>query len=153
MANRSVVHDLRDYLTGATQVPDTVIATPFDASQIVVGSLQKFSQSRSGYQVILKEVSGTANPRWLRDEWTVAIQVIGDDRGKYMECEQKLIDITYTLIGSNTVYIGDRAYLQFTSNQLPQFVGHMDNSRPVFSSTIRFVVEGLKDEYNRKALC
>ena len=151
---KSVTHDLRDYLGGITTSPDSVIATPFDPNLIVVGNLREFDEVNSnGVQVILKEASGSANPKWLRDSWTVSIQVAGVDRSTYMQCEQLLGEVTHSLIGSPTLFIGDRAYVQFSSNQLPQFVGYLDNSVPIFSSAISFIVEGMVDEYNRKALC
>lgn len=155
MAYKSVVHDLRDYLAGLTTAPDTVIDDPFNGDQIVLGVLQQFDQNPNfnGIQVILKEVNGVANPKWLRDAWTVSIQVIGENSAKYSECESLIGDITFALVGSNTVYVGNRAYVQLSSSQLPQFVGYLDNSKPLFSSTIDFIVEGLTDEYNRKALC
>lgn len=154
--SKSVVHDLRNYLVGATVSPDSVITTPFNQHQIFVGTIKGFSEispSANGLQVLIQEAGGVANPKWVRDSWTVSIQAIGENRTKYMQCEELLRDVIHTLIGSPTRYIGDRAYVQFSSNQLPQFVGYLDNSRPLFSSTIGFVVEGLKDEYNRKALC
>lgn len=153
MAYKSVVQDLRDYLSGFTTAPDTVIETPFEGDQIITGAMQEFRPSFNGLQVILKEASGIANPKWLRDSWTVSIQVIGENSAKYSECESLIGDVTFTLVGSNTIYVGNRAFVQMTSNQLPQFVGYLDNSKPLFSSTINFVVEGLTDEYNRKALC
>jgi hypothetical protein len=153
MANRSVVHDLREYLGGITNAPDSVIDVAIPIKHIVVGGLQQWLPKYDSIQVILKEISGIANPKWLRDEWTIGVQVIGEDRANYMDCESILGDVIYSLVGSNTIYIADRAYVQITSNQLPQFVGYLDNSRPVFSSTLNFVVEGLTDEYNRKALC
>lgn len=155
MAYKSVVHDLRNYLGGLTSAPDTVIGTPFEADQILLGALQTFDSNPNfnGLQVILKEASGIANPKWLRDSWTVSIQVIGENSAKYSECESLIGEVTFALVGSNTIYIGNRAFVQITSNQLPQFVGYLDNSKPLFSSTIDFVVEGLTDEYNRTALC
>lgn len=154
--NKSVVHDLRDYLVGATSSPDSVIETPFNINQIFVGSIREFSEvspSANGLQVVLQEAGGIANPKWVRDSWTVSIQAIGENRAKYIECEQLLTGIVHSLIGAPTRYIGDRAYVQLSSDQLPMFVGYLDNSKPLFSSTISFVTEGLKDEYNRKALC
>jgi hypothetical protein len=153
MTYRSVVHDLREYLGGVTTSPDSVIQSPIPLKHIVVGGLQPWLPKYDNLQVILKEVVGIANPYWLRDTWTIGVQVIGEDRGNYMECESLIGDVIYSLVGSNTLYIEDRAYVQITSNQLPQFVGYLDNSRPVFSATLNFVVEGLTDEYNRKALC
>ena len=153
---QSVVHDIRDYLGGSTSSPDSVINTPFDPNRIYVGVMREFNEvpaSANGVQVVLREGSAQANPKWVRDSWTVSIQVIGADRSKYMECEQLIGEITHSLIGVPTRYIGDRAFVQFSSNQLPQFVGYFSNSKPIFSSTISFVVEGLSDEYNRKALC
>lgn len=155
MAYKSVVDDLRDYLGGLTAAPDTVIAEAFNPDQIVVGGIQEFTPytNFNGTQVVLQGVNGAANPKWLRDSWIISIQVIGEDRGKYAECEALLAEIVFSLVGSNTIYIGNRAYVQMSSNQLPQFIGYLDNSQPIFSSTITFVVEGLTDEYNRKALC
>lgn len=151
----SVVHDLRSYLAGLTTNPDSVIVSSFNKDRIVVGSIREFNElptSANGVQVVLREASGIANPKWVRDEWTVSIQVIGENRAKYSECEALIGEVTFTLVGSNTRYIGDRAYVQFGSRQLPQFVGYLDNSKPLFSSTVSFVVEGLSDEYNRQAL-
>jgi len=153
MAYTSIVQDLRKYLGGLTVPPDSVMAVPFDSSRVLTGSLQEFREGFDGLQIVLREASGVANPRWLRDYWTVSIQVIGENRSKYEEAEQLIGEVTFSLVGSDTVYVGDRAFVQFTSNQLPQFIGYLDNSKPLFSSTISFVVEGLKDEYNRKALC
>ena len=155
MVYKSVTHDLREYLAGTTSTPDTVIDTPFDGDKIIIGALQRFGPNRGfdGVQVVLREASGIANPKWLRDSWTVSIQVIGENSTKYKECEELIGAITFSLVGSNTIYIGNRAYVLITSNQLPQFVGYLDNSKPLFSSTIDFIVEGLTDEYNRQALC
>lgn len=153
---QSVVHDLRDYLGGLTVSPNSVITTPLNAEAIFVGVMREFDEvpeSANGVQLVVREASAIANPKWLRDSWIVSLQVVGANRGKYMACEQLIGEATHSLIGSPTRYIGDRAYVQFTSNQLPQFVGYFDNSKPIFSSTVSFVVEGLTDQYNRKALC
>lgn len=153
---QSVVHDLRSYLAGLTTSPDSVIATPFNESQIFVGLMREFDEvasSADGLQLVLREASSIANPKWIRDQWTVGLQMVGVDRSRYMACEQLIGEVLHSLIGSPTRYIGDRAYVQFTSNQLPQFVGHLSDSKPVFSATVSFIVEGLVDEFNRKALC
>lgn len=153
---QSVVHDLRSYLAGLTTSPDSVIAAPFNVDQIFVGTLREFDEvaaSANGVQLVIREGTAQANPKWVRDSWVVSLQVLGVDRSKYMECEQLLGEVAHSLIGSPTLFIGQRAYVQFSSNQLPQFVGYLDNSRPIFSATLSFVVEGLQDEYNRKALC
>lgn len=153
MSYRSVTHDLREYLGGITLPPDSVITSPFDVNQVFLGAIREFVQGMPDVQVVIREVSGKPNPKWMRDEWIVGVQTLGKDASKYMECENTLGEIVHSLVGSPTVYIGDRAYVQFGSNQLPMFVGYLDNSKPLFSATITFVVEGLEDKYNRKALC
>lgn len=154
MRYKSVTHDLRNYLGGLTSSPDSIITTPIPSKHIVLGNLQQFYAGNNfeGAQIILKEIIGDANPKWVRDEWSVSVQVIGENRSKYDTCEALIGETIFSMLGSGSIYIGDRVYVHMKSNQLPRFVGHLDNSKPVFSATLDFVVEGVKDEYNRKAM-
>lgn len=151
---RSVTHDLRDYIGGQTVSPDSVIINPLPVNHILVGSSQPFSSGNNfeGVQIILKEVMGEPNPKWVRDSWIVSVQALGEDRSKFMKCEDLIGSVIFNMVGNGPLYIGDRVYVQMSSNQLPKFVGYLDNSKPMFSATLDFVVEGTKDDYNRKAM-
>ena len=138
--------DLRLHLIAEGVVP---------AGQVFVNSLPDFSSLSSNidYLVCVKASTGLANPKWLRDEWFVAFQVLGRDRSKSQIAEAKIWEIFNVMIGSPNVEIGDVVYLQFNSSSMPQFMGSLDNSQPLYSTTINFVAEGLKEVGNRQPLC
>lgn len=153
---RSIEDDLIDYLAGLTEDPDSVISDKFNESRFIVGAMREFvdlPDSASGVQTVVRISTGQANPKWIRDTYFVDVLVIGQDRSKYKECEEEIHNLSYTLLGSNVIYVGNRAYVQFNNEELPHFAGYFEDSMPLFSTTMNFVVEGLEDEYNRKALC
>lgn len=153
MAFKSVVQDMRNYLGGLTLAPDSVNTDPIDPAHIVIGMKQQFASRHNGIQVVLNVAAAIANPKWLRDEYTLSIQVYGQDSTYIQQCEQMIDKAVKSLLGVPTRYINDSAYVQFNSSQLPAFVGYLDNSIPIYSATVSFVVEGLTDETYRKALC
>lgn len=152
----SLDDDLVQYLIGETTSPDSVIDTPFSEHQIFVGALIEdvdLHSSANGVQVALKKMIGSANSKWLRDQWTLEINAIGSNREKYRDTETLITNVVYTLLGHPTIYIGDTAYLQFNATFLPRFVGYYEGSKPLFNSTMTVVAEGLVDKFNREALC
>lgn len=156
MAYIQIEKNLIDYLTGETEAPDSVLEDKLERSLFVIGAMREFedmSPLANGLQVVVRLSSGQANPKWLRDLWFVTFQVIGQDRSKYVEAEQLIQEVFNTFLGSDTLYLGDRAYVQFNSQEMPRFAGYFEDSKPLFSTTINFVVEGLEDKHNRKALC
>lgn len=151
-----VEDQLIDYLIGSTESPDSVISTEFNPSRFLVGAMREFedlADDADGVQLFLRTTTAQANPKWLRDTYFVNIQCIGEGPHKYEEAFSFIYEVFHTLLGSDTLYLGDRAYVQFNSEDLPRFAYYLDNSKPVFVANINFVVEGLQDEFNRKALC
>jgi hypothetical protein len=150
-----VLSTLTDYLTGNTSSPDSVISQPFTQNLFVIGTMRDFSdvdETYNGVQVISRIIGNNPNPKWLRDFYTIAVQVIGKDRSKYIECENLIHDIFDTLHGSDNLIFGNSAYFQFTSDEGPYFVSYYEDSMPLFTFILRFYVDGLEDKNNRKAL-
>ena len=150
-----VLDKLTDYLTGNTVSPDSVISQPFDSNLFVIGTMRDFAdvnESYNGIQVVSRIVSINPNPKWLRDFYSIAIQVIGKDRSKYIECEDLIHEIFSTLHSSDNLIFGNSAYFQFTSDEGPHFVAYYEDSMPLFTSILQFYVDGLEDKNNRKAL-
>lgn len=155
MAYTSTIEDLRRYLSGLTTSPDSVIASMFEEQHFMLGAMREFQDlgaDANGVQVVLKESTGIANSKWLRDEWFISVQAVGQDRGKYKQCEDLIHGVFNSLLGSDTLYLGDRAYVQMNSDDMPRFVGYLENSMPIFTASLNFVVEGLTDIHNREAL-
>lgn len=152
----SLDDDLVRYLIGDTVAPDSVIATPFSSRQLFVGALVEdvdLHPSANGVQAALKKTIGSANSKWLRDQWSLDVNAIGSDRSKYRDTETLITNIVHTLLGHPTIYIGDVAYLQFNATFLPRFIGYYEGSKPLFNSTLTIVAEGLVNKFNREKLC
>lgn len=148
--------DLVRYLIGDTQAPDSVIVTPFNPNQVFIGALIEdvdLHPSCDGVQIALKKLIGSANSKWLRDQWTLEINAIGSNRSKYQATETLIYNTVHTLLGHSTIRIGDTAYVQFNATFLPRFVGYYEGSKPLFNATLTVVAEGLVDKFNREALC
>lgn len=153
-----VLENLASYLSGQTQSPDSVFdKDPFNYAQMRIGSWVEFDELSSqadGIQLVFNIIpGGEMNPKWLRDRYIINIQTLGVDKSKYIESESLLNDVFYTFLGGKTLYFGDSAYFQFTSDEGPAFRGYLDNSKPMFAAVITFYVDGLTDKENRKALC
>lgn len=144
---------LRRYLVGDTVAPESIITTPYDANQIKLGSLPDRFDSGLEVACSIEIINYTPNPKWLRDDVRVGIKTLGADASKYLQSRDLIFNIFNELLGGPNLYIEDSVYFQFTSGNAPTFVGYREDSKPLFSATLDFVVDGKNDLFNRKALC
>lgn len=139
-------YDMANYLVTQNIVP---------TGMIFVNALPDFQtvSSNIDYMACVKVVNGSANPKWLRDMWVLSFQVLGRTKDQSETAEKKTWEIFNKLLGSNNITVSNQIYLQFNSAMMPSFIGYLDNSQPLYSCHIQFVVEGLDDVGNRIPLC
>lgn len=144
------------YITPSQDIRETLIADGLVSQEQIYFDFLPDPQTAYGNPNIVATVlqtGGNSNPRWLRDEIFLSIQVIGKDRNQVGECRNKIWELYNALLGRPTFIKGDYAYLQFNSVNTPTFVGYQENSKPLFTCSISLVRESQVKEGNRDPLC
>lgn len=143
------------YITPVQDIRDTLIADGLVASDQIYFDFLPDPSTNANYNVIatVVQTGGSSNPRWLRDEVFLSIQVMGKSRSDTEASRNKIWELYNALIGRNTFQVGDYVYTQFNSTTIPTFVGYQDNSKPLYTCSISVVREAQVKEGNREPLC
>lgn len=113
-------------------VIDLGVAT---AGEVVVG--QRTEVIDNDYQIVVRSISGTANPKWLFDDFTFSFLVIGSDRSKQAIVDQKIWQLHDALLGLGRQVYGNNSYQQFNIETTPNFIGlSQDNAKPQYIMTM-----------------
>ena len=104
------------------------------------------------FYTVVRLVAGVPNPRWARDNITVAIQVMGANQSQLITCRDQIWNIYNHLLGADNIEQDGYTYFQFTSQEIPNFVGYLENAKPLYTSSISFVREAQTKEGNRDVI-
>lgn len=145
MSYISPVQDIRSTLITEGIVTSSQIYFDFlpDASTV----------SDTNFVSTVIQTGGNSNPRWLRDDIFLTIQVMGKDRSTTEESRNKIWEMYNALVGRPTFQLGNYVYTQFNSVNIPTFVGYQENSKPLYTCSISVVREAQVKEGNRDPLC
>ena len=122
---------------------------------VFVDNRPEWTSVNPDYDVItiLRMTTAQPNPRWLRDTITCTIQVMGRTNQDQLEARNHTWDVFNKLLGRDTFTRDNYTYLQFVSQEMPTFVGYLENGTPLYTCSITFVREAQVKEGNRDVLC
>lgn len=102
---------------------------------------------------LVRMVAAVPNPRWARDNITVTIQVAGQKQQNLIQCRNHIWEVFNKLLGSPNLDLDGYTYFQFTSQEMPNLVGYLENGQPLYTASVSFVREAQTKEGNRDVIC
>ncbi|WP_290738417.1 hypothetical protein [Haliea sp.] len=110
--------------------------------------LQSELQNDPDYILVVRMINGTPNPRFLRDDITIVMQVVCYKRDKITQARDYAWSVYNKLLGAYNIELNGYTYFQFTSQQMPNLVS-IDSESSLYTSTLSFVREAQNKEGNR----
>lgn len=146
MSYKTTTEDLAAYLL-------TVFPTKLSQNNVRLDAAEIFNNlPNQTTQVVFRRITDVPNPKWARDEVTIAIQVMGKDKSRKLEASDLIWDITNHITAMDNLVTGDRTLFQIRCLSQPTFLDYQDNTVPVFTATFNYYVEYDNGVGNRKEL-
>lgn len=112
---------------------------------------KKELKSNPDYILVVRMLTGVPNPRWLRDDITVSLQVINYKRSTLTQARDYLWGVYNKLLGAYNIELNGYTYFQFTSQEMPNLVS-IDSETSLYTSSLSFVREAQTKEGNRDVI-
>ena len=123
-----------------------------NTGEIFVDNKPEIDTLPSDYITVVRMINGTPNPRWLRDDITIKIHVIGASNAQTVVSRDHIWSVYNKLLGAYNIELNGYVYFRFISNEMPNFVGYVENGKPLYAASFSFVREAQAPEGNREII-
>lgn len=125
------------------------------AGQVFVDHAPDISEVKTNpdYITCIRMVSGNSNPKWMRDEVNIVIQVIGATKNKLSDVRDHAYSVYNKLLGAYNINLNGYIYYRFISNSgMPVLATYLDGEKPLYTMSFSFVREATTAEGNRELM-
>lgn len=101
----------------------------------------------------IKMITGNSNPKWMRDDITLVIQVLGRNRLQTQPASTLAYEVFNKLLGADNLEIDGYTYFRFIApSGMPRFIDYMEDGKPLYTMSISLVREAQVAEGNRETI-